>query len=135
MAAVVRGFMGLWLAACAVCVGCLADERPLAQEHRLTSPLARDIERRLEASGRAIDHELSLEHSRVNAPSATPFQRWQTSRDVQITGQRLNTLKTQAPDDPSIPRLERRFDRVSRPVGRVPARGLGLGSQIGGSRR
>jgi hypothetical protein len=103
---------------------------PLWNRPEATSPLARDLE-----------HELNLEQSRVGARSASPLQRYQTRRDVQLSRQRLNTLKTTAPNTPRIPLLERRLDRVSRPTGEVSrSRGLesgastslGLSGEIGG---
>ena len=111
---------------------------PLWNRPEATSPLARDIEGQL---GRGLEHELNLEQSRVGARSASPLQRYQTRRDVQLSRQRLNTLKTAAPNTPRIPLLERRLDRVSRPTGEVSrSRGLesgastslGLSGEIGG---
>lgn len=102
------------------------------------SPLARDIERQ---QARDLEHELNLEQSRVGARSATPLQRYQTQRDVQLSRQRLDTLKTTAPNTPPIPLLERKLDRVSRPTGQTSrSRGLesgastslGLSGEIGG---
>ena len=120
--AAIRTVIGTLLLSVALCATTLAQEREglglrLDQdEPRLSSPLARDIDRQLRTA-RGIEHELSLEQSRVNARSASEIQRRQTRRDVQLSGQRLNTLKTQAPQARSIPLLERRLDRVSRPTG------------------
>ena len=92
---------------------------------RSTSPLAQDIDRQL---ARDIEHGLSLEQSRVGARSATPLQRYQTSRDVQLSRQNLDTLKTRTPQAKPVPLLERRLDRVSRPTGQVSgSRGLEFG--------
>jgi hypothetical protein len=102
------------------------------------SPLARDIERQLR---RDLEHQLNLEQSRLGARSATPLQRYQTGRDVQLSRQRLDTLKTTAPNAPPIPALERRLDRASRPTGAIsrsrglesgPSSSLGLSGGIGG---
>src|SRR5690606_25259185 len=46
-----------------------------------------------EVRPRGIEHELSLEQSRVNARSASELQRRQTRRDVEVTEQRLRTFK------------------------------------------
>jgi hypothetical protein len=103
--------------------------------------LAQDIGRQLRDEARGIEHELSLEQSRVNAHSTSAIQERQTARDVQLSGQRLNTLKTQAPQQRSIPLLERRLDRVSRPTGDISrnpglesgfSTSLGLSGRIGG---
>jgi hypothetical protein len=104
----------------------LADE-PLSirEQPALSSPLARDIDRQL---ARDIDHQLNLEQSRVLSHSATPLQRQQTRRDIQLTGQNLDTLKTQTPQARPIPLLERKLDRVSRPTGATSgSRGLESG--------
>ena len=101
----------------------------LEEEPRLRSPLAEDIDRQLRTS-RGIAHELSLEQSRTNARSASELQRRQTRRDVQVSEQRLRTFKTESPQAPAIPLLERRLDRVSRPTGAL-SRNPGLES--GGS--
>jgi hypothetical protein len=107
------------------------------------SPLALDIDRRLDAA-RDIDHSLNLEQSRVNARSTSAIQRRQTARDVQLSGQNLNTLKTMAPQQRSIPLLERKLDRVSRPTGAISrdpglesgfSTSLGLSGRIGGRGR
>jgi hypothetical protein len=104
--------------------------------------LARDVDRQLRAA-RGIEHELSLEQSRVNARSTSQIQRRQTRRDVQLSEQRLNTLKTQAPQASAIPLLERRLDRVSRPTGAISrdpglesgaSTSLGLSGSIGNRR-
>jgi hypothetical protein len=101
------------------------DPVPLWDRPQTTSPLARDIERQL---GRDLEHQLNLEQSRLGARSATPLQRYQTERDVQLSRQNLNTLKTTAPNAPPIPTLERRLDRVSRPTGAISrSRGLESG--------
>src|SRR5687767_2574271 len=73
----------------------------------------------LSATALTQERELSLEQSRVNARSASEIQRRQTRRDVQLSEQRLNTLKTQSPQATPIPLLERRLDRVSRPTGAI----------------
>jgi hypothetical protein len=104
------------------------------------SPLALDIDRRLDAA-RDVERELNLEQSRVNARSTSAIQRRQTARDIQLSGHNLNTLKTAAPQQRSIPLLERKLDRVSRPTGDISrdpglesgARtSLGLSGRIGG---
>jgi hypothetical protein len=107
------------------------------------SPLALDIDRQLDAA-RGIEHELNLEQSRVNARSSSAIQRRQTARDIQLSGQNLNTLKTAAPQQRSIPMLERKLDRVSRPTGDISrdpglesgfSTSLGLSGRIGGRGR
>jgi hypothetical protein len=107
----------------ALCATALAQERELPRailndEPLLTSPLTLDVDRQLRAT-RGIEHELSLEQSRVNARSTSNIQRRQTRRDIQLSAQRLNTLKTEAPQARSIPLLKRRLDRVSRPTGAI----------------
>ena len=104
----------------------IGSMRQQQEEVRPRSPLAEDIERQLRTS-RGIEHELSLEQSRVNARSASELQRRQTRRDVEVTEQRLRTFKTESPHAPPIPLLERRLDRVSRPTG-TPSRDPGLES-------
>ena len=98
-----------------------------------------DIDRQLDAA-RGIEHNLSLEQSRVNARSTSVIQRRQTTRDIAVNGQNLNTLKTAAPQQRSIPLLERRLDRVSRPTGAISrdpglesgfSTSLGLSGSIG----
>jgi hypothetical protein len=137
--------IGSLLIGVAVSATALAQERELPRailddEPRLTSPLALDVDRQLRTA-RGIEHELSLEQSRVNARSASEIQRRQTRRDVQLSRQRLNTLKTEAPQARSIPLLERRLDRVSRPTGAISrdpglesgfSTSLGLSGSIGG---
>jgi hypothetical protein len=112
----------------------------LEQDRRTRSPLATDIDRQLR-TGRGIEHELSLEQSRVNARSASELQRRETRRDVEVSEQRLRSFKTQTPQARSIPGLERRLDRVSRPTGAIsrsrglesgPSSSLGLSGGIGG---
>jgi hypothetical protein len=141
----VRTVLGALLLTVASWATALAQERELPgalrdEEPRLTSPLALDVDRQLRTA-RRIEHELSLEQSRVNARSASEIQQRQTRRDVQLSEQRLNTLKTQSPQTSSIPLLERRLDRVSRPTGAVShdpglesgfSTSLGLSGSIGG---
>jgi hypothetical protein len=107
----------------------------------LGSPLTQDIGRQLDTA-RGIEHDLSLEQSRVNARSTSPLERYQTERDIQLSRQNLDTLKTEAPQARSIPLLERRLDRVSRPTGAISrdpglesgfSTSLGLGSGAGSS--
>jgi hypothetical protein len=143
---VIRTASGALLLSIALCATALAQERELPRailddEPRLTSPLALDVDRQLRAA-RGIEHELSLEQSRVNARSTSNIQRRQTRRDVQLSAQRLNTLKTEAPQARSIPLLERRLDRVSRPTGAISrdpglesgfSTSLGLGAGAGTS--
>ena len=143
--AAIRTVLATFLLSIACCSTVLAQERELPRailddEPRLTSPLALDVDRQLR-NARGIEHELSLEQSRVNARSASEIQRRQTRRDVQLSEQRLNTLKTQAPQAPPIPLLERRLDRVSRPTGAISrdpglesgfSTSLGLSGSIGG---
>jgi hypothetical protein len=107
-----------------VSVAPAAAEEPLRERPQLSSPLAQDIDREL---ARDIEHDLSLEQSRVLSRSATPLQRRQTARDVQISRQNLDTLKTTVPQARPIPLLERRLDRVSRPTG-ATSRSRGLES-------
>lgn len=133
--ATIRTAIGALLLSVALCATAFAQDRELLgvileEEPRLRSPLAQDIDRRLRDAARGIEHELSLEQSRTNARSASELQRRQTQRDVQVSGQRLNTLKTTEPQQRSIPLLERRLDRVSRPTGAL-SRDPGLES--GGS--
>jgi hypothetical protein len=143
--AAIRTVIAALLLSVALSATALTQERELPRailddEPRLTSPLALDVDRQLRTA-RGIEHELSLEQSRVNARSASQIQRRQTRRDVQLTEQRLNTLKTQAPQARSIPLLERRLDRVSRPTGAISrdpglesgfSTSLGLSGSIGG---
>jgi hypothetical protein len=112
----------------------------LEQDRRTRSPLATDIDRQLR-TGRGIEHELSLEQSRVNARSASELQRRQARRDVEVSEQRLRSFKTQTPQARSIPGLERRLDRVSRPTGAISrdpglesgaSTSLGLSGTVGG---
>ena len=104
----------------------------LQHERRTRSPLAADIDRQLLRKERRIEHELSLEQSRVNARSASELQRRQARRDVQVSEQGLRSFKTESPQAPSIPLLERRLDRVSRPTGAI-SRDPGLESGFGNS--
>ena len=115
-----------WLIAAMACPAALGDEPvPAWERPGSTSPLAQDIDRQL---ARDIEHGLSLEQSRVGARSATPLQRYQTGRDVQLSRQNLDTLKTRAPQARPVPLLERKLDRVSRPTGQVSgSRGLEFG--------
>jgi hypothetical protein len=109
----------------------------LEQERRTRSPLAADIDRQLR-TGRGIEHELSLEQSRVNARSASELQRRQARRDVEVSAQRLRSFKTESPQARSIPGLERRLDRVSRPTGALsgdPGLESGFGNSLGLSGR
>jgi hypothetical protein len=138
--------IGALLLGVALCATALAQERarPRATVDEgapLSSPLAQDIDRELRAA-RDIDRQLSLEQSRVNARSTSAIQGRQTARDIALTGQNLNTLKTAAPQQRSIPLLERRLDRASRPTGAISrdpglesgARtSLGLSGRIGGN--
>jgi hypothetical protein len=103
----------------------------LQQERRTRSPLAADINRQLRTE-RRIEHELSLEQSRVNARSASELQRRQARRDVEVSEQGLRSFKTESPQARSIPRLERRLDRVSRPTGAI-SRDPGLESGFSNS--
>jgi hypothetical protein len=108
----------------------------LQQEQRTRSPLAADIDRQLRTE-RRIEHELSLEQSRVNARSASELQRRQARRDVEVSEQGLRQFKTESPQARSIPRLERRLDRVSRPTGAIsrdPGLGSGFSDSLGLSR-
>jgi hypothetical protein len=137
---------GALLLGSACCATALAQERVLPRATldegapRLSSPLAQDIDRQLNAA-RDIDLQLDLEQSRVNARSTSAIQQRQTARDIALTGQNLNTLKTTAPQQRSIPLLERKLDRVSRPTGAISrdpglesgARtSLGLSGRLGG---
>jgi hypothetical protein len=120
----IRPVIGALLMSVAFCTTAVAQERAFpraALEEGAPlprSPLALDIDRQLDAA-RDIEHELNLEQSRVNARSTSAIQRRQTARDVQLSGQNLNTLKTAAPQQRSIPLLERKLDRVSRPTGAI----------------
>jgi hypothetical protein len=143
--AAIRTVIGASLLALACWAPAHAQDRELRsviqdQEPRLRSPLAEDIERQLRDAARGIEHDLSLEQSRVDARSTSALQRRQTQRDVQLSGQRLNTLKTTAPQQRSIPLLERKLDRVSRPTGTLSrdpgletggATSLGLSGRLG----
>ena len=96
-----RSIVGALLVSGALSAKALAQERELPralldEEPRLTSPLALDVDRQLRTA-RGIEHELSLEQSRVNARSTSDLQQRQTARDVRLSEQRLNTLKTEAP--------------------------------------
>lgn len=142
--ATIRTAIGTWLVSVALCATAVAQDRELLgvileEEPRLRSPLAQDIDRQLRTA-RGIEHELSLEQSRVNARSASELQRRQTRRDVAVSEQRLRTFKTTEPQQRSIPLLERRLDRVSRPTGALSrdpglesggSTSLGLSGRIG----
>jgi hypothetical protein len=130
--AAIRTVLGALLLSVAVCATALAQQRELPDPilddtAGVSSPLAQDIDRQVDAA-RGIEHDLSLEQSRVNARAASPLQRYQTERDLEVTGQNLDTLKTEAPQARSIPLLERRLDRASRPTGAIsPNPGLESG--------
>jgi hypothetical protein len=143
--AAIRAAVGALLLGIALCPPASAQEDRellgviLQQERRTRSPLAADIDRHLR-TGRGIEHELSLEQSRVNARSASELQRRQARRDVEVSEQRLRSFKTESPQARSIPRLERRLDRVSRPTGAISrdpglesgsSNSLGLSGTIG----
>jgi hypothetical protein len=131
--------IGAALIAAAPSAAALGDElSDRSATPALTSPLAQEIDRQL---ARDIEHELSLEQSRVLSRSATPAQRQQTTRDIGVTRRNLDTLKTRVPQANPIPLLERKLDRVSRPTGAVSrSRGLesgfstslGLSGSVGG---
>jgi hypothetical protein len=142
----VRTLIGALLLSVAFSATALAQERAIPGARldedalQLSSPLAQDIDDHLGAA-RGIEHELSLEQSRVNARSTSDIQQRQTTRDVQLSGQRLDTLKSEAPQARSIPLLERQLDRVSRPTGAISrdpglesgaSTSLGLSGSIGG---
>ena len=142
----VRTLIGALLLSVAFSATALAQERAIPGARldedalQLSSPLAQDTDRHLGAA-RGIEHELSLEQSRVNARSTSDIQQRQTTRDVQLSGQRLDTLKSEAPQARSIPLLERQLDRVSRPTGAISrdpglesgaSTSLGLSGSIGG---
>jgi hypothetical protein len=142
----IRTAVGALLVSTALCaIASAEDDRKLLgvlleQERRPQSPLANDINRQLRTA-RGIGHELSLEQSRVNARSASELQRRQTRRDVQVSEQGLRTFKTESPQARSIPLLERRLDRVSRPTGTLSrdpglesgfSTSLGLSGRVGG---
>lgn len=141
----IRTVLGALLLSVAVCATALAQQRQLPDAiledtAGVSSPLAQDVQRQVDAA-RGIEHDLNLEQSRANAHSASPFQRRQTERDIQVSGQNLDTLKTQSPQARSIPLLERRLDRVSRPTGAISrdpglesgfSTSLGLSGSIGG---
>jgi len=136
---------GAWLIAVVAGPAALGQSLPLRDEPvplrdrpAALSPLARDIERQ---RARDLEHELNLEQSRVGARSASPLQGYQTRRDVELSRQGLNTLKTMAPNTPPIPLLERRLDRVTRPTGEISrspglesgfSTSLGLSGSVGG---
>jgi hypothetical protein len=142
----IRKIIGGLLLSVACCATVLAQEDALPRAilddgPRLSSPLALDVDRQLRTA-RGIEHDLSLEQSRVNARSTSLLQRYQTERDIQVSRQNLDTLKTEAPQARSIPLLERRLDRVSRPTGAISrnpglesgfSTSLGLGSGAGTS--
>jgi hypothetical protein len=142
----VRTLTGALLLSVAFSATALAQERAIPGTRldedalQLSSPLAQDIDDHLGAA-RGIEHELSLEQSRVNARSTSDIQQRQTTRDVQLSGQRLDTLKSQAPQARSIPLLERQLDRVNGPTGALSrdpglehgaSTSLGLSGSIGG---
>jgi hypothetical protein len=117
--------LGIWLVTAVAGPAAQGDEPVPLRERPLSSPLAQDIDRQL---ARDIEHDLNLEQSRVGARSATPLQRYQTQRDVQLSRQNLDTLKTRRPQAKPVPVLERKLDRVSRPTGQVSgSRGLESG--------
>jgi hypothetical protein len=144
----IRAVIGALLLSVVLCAAALAQQRALPRatleegaplSSPLTSPLAQDIDRQLRGA-RDIDHQLNLEQSRVNARSTSAIQERQTARDISLTGQNLNTLKTAAPQQRSIPLLERKLDRVSRPTGAISrdpglesgfSTSLGLSGSIG----
>jgi hypothetical protein len=134
-----RMVIGALLLSVAFCAAAPAQERASSRATveegapLRRSPLALDIDRQLDAA-RGIEHELNLEQSRVNARSSSAIQRRQTARDIQLSGQNLNTLKTAAPQQRSIPMLERKLDRVSRPTGdisRDPGLESGFSTSLG----
>jgi hypothetical protein len=143
--ATIRAALGALLLGIALGAPAAAQDRELLgvileQERRTRSPLAADIDRQLR-TGRGIEHELSLEQSRVNARSASELQRRQARRDVEVSEQRLRSFKTESPQARSIPGLERRLDRVSRPTGAISrdpglesgaSTSLGLSGRVGG---
>lgn len=132
--ATMRTAIGALLLSIALPAGAFAQDRESVgsmrqqlEDVRPRAPLAEDIDRRLRTE-RGIEHELNLEQSRVGARLATPLQRYQTSRDVQLSRQNLDTLKTRTPQAKPVPVLERKLDRVSRPTGQVSgSRGLESG--------
>jgi hypothetical protein len=144
----IRAVIGALLLSVVLCAAALAQQRALPRatleegaplSSPLSSPLAQDIDRQLRGA-RDIDHQLNLEQSRVNARSTSAIQERQTARDISLTGQNLNTLKTAAPQQRSIPLLERKLDRVSRPTGAISrdpglesgfSTSLGLSGSIG----
>jgi hypothetical protein len=140
----IRAVIGALLLSVVLCAAALAQQRALPrvtleEGAPLSSPLAQDIDRQLRGA-RDIDHQLNLEQSRVNARSTSAIQERQTARDISLTGQNLNTLKTAAPQQRSIPLLERKLDRVSRPTGAISrdpglesgfSTSLGLSGSIG----
>jgi hypothetical protein len=143
----IRTAVGALLFSTALCAIAAADDDRkllgvlLEQERGPQSPLTNDINRQLRTA-RSIEHDLSLEQSRVNARSASGLQRRQARRDVQVSQQGLRTFKTESPQARSIPLLERRLDRVSRPTGAISgdpgldsgfSNSLGLGSGAGSS--
>ena len=143
--AAIRTVIGALVLSVVICAPASAQERELPRAilddgPRLSSPLALDVDRQLRTT-RNIEHDLSLEQSWVNARSASAIQRRQTARDVQLSGQRLNTFKTQSPQAEPIPLLERRLDRVNRPTGDISrdpglesgfSTSLGLSGRVGG---
>jgi hypothetical protein len=140
--ATIRAAVGALLLGIALCTPASAQSDRellgaiLQQEQRTRSPLAADIDRQLRTE-RRIEHELSLEQSRVNARSASELQRRQARRDVEVSEQGLRQFKTESPQARSIPRLERRLDRVSRPTGalsRDPGLESGFSTSLGLSR-
>jgi hypothetical protein len=135
----IRAAIGVFLLSTALCAPAAADDDRrllgvlLEQEQRPQSPLASDINRQLRTA-RGIEHDLSLEQSRVNARSASELQRRQAGRDVRVSEQGLRTFKTESPQARSIPLLERRLDRVSRPTGTLssdPGLGSGFSNSLG----
>jgi hypothetical protein len=142
----IRTAVGALFFSTALCAIAAADDDRkllgvLLEQEGPQSPLTNDINRQLRTA-RGIEHDLSLEQSRVNARSASGLQRRQARRDVQVSQQGLRTFKTESPQARSIPLLERRLDRVSRPTGAISgdpgldsrfSNSLGLGSGAGTS--
>jgi hypothetical protein len=139
-----RTAIGALLLSVALPAGAFAQDREFIgsmrqqqEDVRPRAPLAEDIDRQLRTE-RGIEHELSLEQSRVNARSASELQRRQTRRDVEVSEQRLRSFKTESPQARSVPLLERRLDRVSRPTdtpSRDPGLESGFSTSLGLSRR
>jgi hypothetical protein len=83
---------------------------------------AGSAEDQVELLERAIEYELDVTEGRALAPPRGSADLFQPGRQLRITGRRLDTLKTLAPQNEAIPLFERQLDRLQRPLstGRPP---------------